>query len=147
MLAEQRIMNLTTYRKCFVICDNVRNSRRGKKLHVRDYPAAVVACAPSWNMYNEVFISTTGKVDTNSYKTVPHLESELMKLGPIGYKGYLCSNYVGACAEPHAARGILSSYPCVTLTDLVFSYAFRPRTKNVIRYCRNCVSVFNLQNL
>ena len=55
-------------------------------------------------------------------------------------------NAIGACAEPHAAKAVMESSTGVPIERLVFSYAYRPRTKTVIRYCRNCTDVFNVEN-
>ena len=140
-------MNLRTYRECFDICDNVRIKRAGKKVDVRDYPSAVSSCASSWDNYDLAAIQTSGKVVKTSYNKVPELESVLtIKLGTIGTNQGLCKNYIGACAEPHAAREVIKEKPNVKVNDLVFSYAYRPRTKSVVRYCKNCLEVFNVQN-
>ena len=91
---------------------------------------------------------TSGKVDSNSYAQTPKLESALRTLGAIGGKRdeNICKNYIGGCAEPHAARTVMKENNIATVNGLVFSYAYRPRTKMVIRYCRNCTDVFNIQN-
>lgn len=148
MRNEQRLMNLRTYRECFDICDDVRMKRAGKKIDVHDYPAAVASCASSWDTNDLAAVQTSGKVVKTSYKKVPELESVLTtKLGSIGTNQGLCKNYIGACAEPHAAREVIKDNPNAKVDDLVFSYAYRPRTKSVIRYCKNCLEVFNVQNL
>ena len=147
MRNEHRSMNLMTYRKCFDICDNVRIKRSGKKMDVYDYPSAVASCASSWENYDLASTQTSGKVVKTSYNKVPELESVLtIKLGTIGTNQGLCKNYIGACAEPHVAREVIKNNPYVKVNDLVFSYAYRPRTKSVIQYCKNCLEVFNVQN-
>jgi len=140
-------MNNEAYRKCFEICDNGREKRVGKKIDVHDYPAAVVACTSAWHLWDKAIKATSGKVVSNSYHKTPDLEKALVdNLGKVGSKRAECNNYIGACAEPHAAREVMKDIPGVTVDVLVFSYAFRPRTKTVIRYCRNCTDVFNVQN-
>ena len=141
-------MNLATYRKCDEIRQEVLTARNGKKVRKQDYPAAVVSCADSWANFQNAIAETSGKVDSNSYAQTPKLESALRTLGAIGGKRdeNICKNYIGGCAEPHAARTVMKENNIATVNGLVFSYAYRPRTKMVIRYCRNCTDVFNIQN-
>lgn len=146
MRPEQREMNNETYRVCFDICDMVNEKRKKGKVDVHDYPAAVVACAVSWNRYRCSIINTSGKVVKTSFHKTPSLEAALKALGTIGSKRNGCNNYIGACAEPHAARSVLETSPGSAVKNLVFSYAYRPRTKMMIRYCGNCTKVFNVQN-
>ena len=147
MRREQRVMNNNTYHACFDICDEVKWRRIGKEIRKRDYPAAIVSCADSWDHFNGAAIERSGKVDGRSYQKTPSLEAALSALGDIGGKRSVCKNYIGACAEPHAARSVMVCNPTVIIDDLVFSFAYRPRTKSVIRYCRNCTDTFNVQNL
>ena len=139
-------MNTETYRRCFVICKEVKKAREGKKIRWRDYPPAIVSCADSWVNYRFSIMERSGKVDNRSYRRTPDLERALRVLGDIGGLRAECKNRIGACAEPHAARTVMINNPGVFVPDLVFSYAYRPRTKTVIRYCRNCSDVFNVQN-
>lgn len=148
MNKELRKMNLATYRKCDEIRQGVLTARKGRKVRKQDYPAAVVTCADSWGNYQNAIADTSGKVDSNSYAQTPELESALKTLGEIGGKRdeNICKNYIGVCAEPHAARSVMKDNNSATVNSLVFSYAYRPRTKMVIRYCRNCTDVFKVQN-
>lgn len=57
-----------------------------------------------------------------------------------------CKNYIGACADPHAARTVMIHSAVNDVKDLAFSYAYRPRTKSVLRYCRNCTDIFDVVN-
>lgn len=139
-------MNNGTYRRCFEICDEVKEARAGKVIRKRDCPAAIVMCADSWVAPTSYAIEKSGKVDNSSYQHTPNLEDALKTLGDIGKKRDECKNYIGACAEPHSARTVLRNSQNIEVNDLVFSYAYRPRTKSVIRYCRNCTDVFNVQN-
>ena len=146
MRHEQRIMNIKTYRVCFDICDMVNEKRKKGKAEVHDFPAAAVACAVSWDKYCCSIINTSGKVVKTSFHKTPSLEASLNALGTIGSKRNGCNNYIGACAEPHAARSVLEVNPGIAVKNLVFSYTYRPRTKTMIRYCGNCTKVFNVQN-
>lgn len=146
MRQEQIAMNNDTYRKCFDICQEVKIARDRKEIRIRDYPAAIVSCADAWANFNNAETERSRKVVCNSYNMTPKLETTLRVLGDIGGKRSVCKNYIGACAEPHAARAVMMKNPAVEIDDLVFSYAYRPRTKTVLRYCRNCVDVFNIQN-
>lgn len=146
MRPEQRAMNNATYRECFEVCDEVKEARAVKKIRLRDYPAAIVMCADSWDNPTASAIERSGKVVRTSYKETPELEAALSGLGNIGGKRDECKNYIGACAEPHSARTVMRARPETEVDELAFSYAYRPRTKTVIRYCRNCTDVFNVEN-
>lgn len=143
---EHRIMNIRVYHECFDICNKLKTSSPRQRLRQRDYPAAVVACSDSWCNVNNYSIAQCGKVDSNTYRDVPALETSLANLGCIGSIRSQCKNRIGSCAEPHAAKAVMLLNSKVKVNDLVFSYAYRPRTKSVIRYCRNCTGVFNVSN-
>lgn len=146
MNREKRIMNIETYRKCFDICDEVKAARLGKEIRMRDYPAAIVSCADSWQNYMDCVTESSGKANALSYKKTPVLESALLTLGDIGKQRTGCKNYIGACAEPHAARTVMTNCNVNNVKDLAFSYAYRPRTKMVLRYCKNCTDIFDVVN-
>lgn len=146
MRPQQRAMNNKTYRKCFDVCDEVKKARAGQKIRLRDYPAAIVMCADDWENPTVTAIERSGKVVRVSYQDTPLLEQALGNLGTIGGKRNECNNYIGACAEPHSAKTVMMEHPVPNVEDLAFSYAYRPRTKSVLRYCRNCTEVFNVQN-
>lgn len=146
MRPEQRSMNNATYRECFEICSAVKEARTDKAIRLRDYPAAIVMCADAWENPTVNAIERSGKVVVTSYHDTPDLEEALNTLGTIGGKRDECSNYIGACAEPHSARTVMKAISVNDVGDLAFCYAYRPRTKNVIRYCKNCTDVFNVQN-
>lgn len=139
-------MNNSTFRECNNVRNEVIQARAGKIIRLRDYPAAIVSCADSWNNSGNALTGRSGKVERITYQNTPSLENALSNLGIIGGKRNECKNYIGACAEPHAAKQVMESNAGVLVNDLVFSYAYRPRTKTVLRYCRNCTDVFNVQN-
>ena len=146
MKDEKRIMNNRTYQECFTICDEVRTARANKEIRMRDYPAAIVSCADSWQNYMDYVTESSGKANALSYRKTPVLESALLTLGDIGKQRSGCKNYIGACAEPHAARTVMMTASVPDVKNLAFSYAYRPRTKTVLRYCRNCVDIFDVVN-
>lgn len=146
MKAEKRMMNIVTYHRCFEICEEVRKTRAGKEIRLRDYPAAIVTCAESWKNYMNCAMESSGKANDLSYRKTPVLEAALRTLGDIGKQRVCCKNYIGACAEPHAARTVMTESNVKDVKDLAFSYAYRPRTKSVIRYCRNCTDIFDVVN-
>ena len=114
---------------------------------VKGAPAAIVSCASSLADYRSAKVACSATVRVNSYELTPKLESALRtKLGEIGTKRKGCKNYIGACAEPHAARQVLIDKPEAAINDLVFGLAYRPRTKNKVPYCKNCEDVFNVRN-
>ena len=146
MRREKRKLNIETYRRCFDTCDEVRAAHAGKKIRMRDYPAAIVSCADSWQNYMSFATEKSGKANDLSYRKTPVLEAALKTLGTIGKQRAECKNCIGACAEPHAARTVMIHSAVNDVKDLAFSYAYRPRTKMVIRYCRNCTDIFDVIN-
>lgn len=146
MKDEKKNMNNLTYHECFNICEEVRTARANKEIRMRDYPAAIVSCADSWQNYMDCVTESSGKANALSYKKTPVLESALLTLGDIGKQRAGCKNYIGACAEPHAARTVMMSANVLDIKDLAFSYAYRPRTKMVLRYCKNCTDIFDVVN-
>ena len=146
MKDEKKNMNDLTYYECFNICEEVRTARANKEIRMRDYPAAIVSCADSWQNYMDCVTESSGKANALSYKKTPVLESALLTLGDIGKQRAGCKNYIGACAEPHAARTVMMSANVLDIKELAFSYAYRPRTKTVLRYCKNCTDIFDVVN-
>ena len=63
MRPEQRQMNNSTFRECNNVRNEVIQSRAGKKIKLRDYPAAIVSCANSWNNAGNALTGRSGKVD------------------------------------------------------------------------------------
>ena len=121
-------MNNSTFRECNNVRNEVVQARVSKKIRFRDYPAAIVSCANSWINACNALIGRSGKVIRTSYQYTPALEGALSSLGAIGGKRDECKNYIGACAEPHAAKRVMEINAGATIKDLVFSYAYRPRT-------------------
>ncbi|MFV8271263.1 hypothetical protein ACNQGP_15190 [Flavobacterium sp. GT2N3] len=68
------------------------------------------------------------------------LEKELVKIAPLGKKGL--DNYVGCCCEVRASNKIILLRPSVSIGDITFTRAIRPRTGQTIRRCQNCKQVF-----
>lgn len=59
-----------------------------------------------------------------------------------------CQNAVGHCAENYAASKVLKQvgvYQATLppLSDIHFSYAFRPRIWKKVEWCKNCVTMFS----
>lgn len=129
-------------------CDNIRKEvvrireKTGVNNGIYDYPAVAVVAADS-----RLSFSGRGRSDkvysSKEYHETPKLEKKMKSLGIIGKKRTVCDNVLGACAEPHAARKVLSHFgPHMNLSQLVFSKALRPRTMEVIEYCQNCKDTF-----
>lgn len=121
--------------KCHNICQRVKNSKQGNNIY--DYPAAVVGCHAKCHPI--LYIDTTKS--RKDYTQTPTLHRALLAIGKIGEKRY--GNRIGACAEPKTAYDVISDVHC-NLRCLKFSKAIRPRTMQVIPYCRNCKDVFRI---
>lgn len=121
--------------KCNLICKAVKKSKTSLKIN--DYPA--VAVGGYRNNNNRLFVETTKS--RKDYARTPNLEQALNGIGGIGT--IQNGNVIGGCAEPKAAFEVIINHQC-NIADLRFSTAIRPRTKSKVKYCANCVKVFNL---
>ena len=75
------------------------------------------------------------------------LRSEIEALGSIGERRNdgSCHNTLGQCAEQHAASTLQNrKYSSTPPAHLQFSKAMRPRTMEIVEYCKNCKDIFNL---
>ena len=127
---------------CKDICKEViRNRRTDVSNGVRDYPGAAVVAADRQLSFSERGRSC--KPQYKEYIGTPVLENKLKSLGGIGKVRVGCKNVIGACAEPHAARRVLNHFGNrISLNQVVFSTALRPRTMEKVDYCQNCKDTF-----
>lgn len=121
--------------KCQYICQKVKNSKQKNRIH--DYPSVVVGCHAKCHPI--LHIDTTNS--RKDYTQTPTLHKALLAIGEIGKMRY--KNRIGLCAEPKTAYDVISDVHC-NLRCLRFSKAIRPRTMQVIPYCRNCKDVFGI---
>jgi hypothetical protein len=70
------------------------------------------------------------------------------KIGGVRNKSSIpgCENYVGCCAEQHAANALVITCPAIgkKYENINFSNARRARTLEIIKPCKNCKMLFNL---
>lgn len=144
-------MNRYAKRECTK--ENTKFKRRIRK----DRNKVIVACSFPEDRHCSTGLS--GCATEVNY--VPSMRKALSVLGTIGQlpTSNHCGNYIGACAEPHAANKVLLDRRSRRgpIDDLIFSKAYRIRTKskvlrdgsktsrrNVKRvpYCDNCTTVF-----
>ena len=124
------------YEKCEDIRGRVKESK--KKVTIYEYPAVAVGCHTG---YHFLYINTThSKPD---YRQTPILQAALQSIGPIGKTRRECKNTIGGCAEPKAVHYALIQGG-FNVKKLYFTQAYRPRTGEPIKYCKNCKDVFNL---
>jgi len=128
---------------CEHICNahiqTVHNDRRNKTWYW-DYPAMAAICHDN-GCYNK----------RSSYSHYPKngeyhhvLEKKLQQLGNIGERSKMPGNrfIIGNCAEQHAANIYMKQCNENNLSNLYFSKAMRPRTKQIFEYCDNCKDTF-----
>jgi len=122
------------------ICDDIRRHVKQSKIKptIYDYPAVVVGC---YSNYYKLYVNTTHS--RPDYSQTPVLKSVLKKLGTIGQKRNNCDNIIGACAEPKAVHYALLDQH-FNMNYIHFTKAFRPRTGEVIKYCKNCKDAFGI---
>ena len=138
-------VNLTStlHTWCKNICQEVMINRKKTGINngVRDYPGAAVIAADNSLAYSGRGRSC--KPQHGEYGSTRKLENKLKSLGRIGEVRRESKNPIGACAEPHAARKVLTHFgDKMSLNQLVFSKALRPRTMETVEYCRNCKDTF-----
>lgn len=148
-----RNLDPTTRGYCDQICKNHENQkkrcvtlhRKGYKdtnrTELYDLPAAAVTCS---NGRYRVCDYSRG---VNEKHVREPLKSAIKALGTIG--GHRldgkCGNVLGRCAEQHAASTLQNQHHSTTdPKNLRFSKALRPRTMEVVDYCKNCKEIFNL---
>lgn len=106
-----------------------------------DLPAAAVTC--SNGSYKVSDYSRGVRAD----HVKEPLRSEIEALGSIGERRNdgSCHNTLGQCAEQHAASTLQNrKYSSTPPAHLQFSKAMRPRTMEIVEYCKNCKDIFNL---
>ena len=83
----------------------------------------------------------------NDYSKFTLLHQKLRRIGRIGVKGLKDkngrSNRVGKCAEVKSAYNLKLKSKISNLLDIEFTNAYRPRTKQLISKCTNCVATFD----
>ena len=132
------ITNRSPFQKIFYNASDKSKPKRKKAYW--DYPAAVSVCclAAGRNIYE----GFSQRAYDNSYPN-SILRTQLTKLGKIGEKVGSKGYRLGHCAEPHAARELLKKEnSCKDLSDINFSVAMRPRTRQILLPCENCKKVF-----
>ena len=122
--------------KCADIRRKVKETKCRPDIH--DYPSVIVGC---YTNYDRLYIDTTHSKP--QYIQAPLLHKALSELGPIGSRKGLCDFIIGACAEPKAAFFAMTEEKC-NLTQLQYTTAFRPRTGEKKKYCKNCKKVFSI---
>ncbi len=135
------------------ICEVVHRLRRDfpnfrNKKGDYDYPAVVAECCiNNYPNQTKVFYSRSHKLRNKNYYTDSRLLSKMTDIGGLGKAGDFKQKWkIGNCAEQRAAELLLRENKSCQLSDISFSTPIRPRTLEVIPYCRNCSSLFNCKN-
>lgn len=130
-------------RKAEAKASSITSERKKGKLQNRilDLPAAAVTCS------NGSHKASDYSRDMFAAHVEQPLRSEIEKLGRIGErrKDGSCNNTLGRCAEQHAASTLQNrKYSTTPPVRLQFSKAMRPRTMEIVEYCKNCKDIFKL---
>ena len=148
-----RRLDLTTTAYCEQICrDHEKQKKKHVLLHRKGYedsfrteyydlPAAAVTCC------NGHYKASDYSRGVNASHIKDPLRSEIERLGRIGErrKDGSCLNILGRCAEQHAASTLQNRKHSTTLpASLQLSKTMRPRTMEIVEYCKNCKDIFIL---
>ena len=138
---------------CKQICQNHEKQKKKQvRLHRNGYinsfrtkyydlPAAAVTCC------NGHYKASDYSRGVNASHIKDPLRSEIERLGRIGErrKDGSCLNILGRCAEQHAASTLQNRKHSTTLpASLQLSKTMRPRTMEIVEYCKNCKDIFIL---
>lgn len=136
---EKEILNY-----CEHICNThkqVRRSNRKSGTWYWDYPAMAAICHDDSCFQKRASYSHYPRES----EFHPILKRQLVILGAVGKrcitrpgKRYI----IGNCAEQHAANIYMKQLNENNLSNLYFSKAMRPRTKQFFDYCDNCKDIF-----
>ena len=136
---EKELLNYCQH-ICHVHKQTVRQNKKTGTWYW-DYPAMAAICHD-----RECYVKRA------SYSHYPQkkefhrvLEKKLLTLGEIGKRSTRPgkrNNIIGNCAEQHAANIFMKPCDEDNLSNLYFSKAMRPRTKQIIDYCDNCKDIF-----
>jgi hypothetical protein len=99
----------------------------------KDHPAALIG---AWHS-SDYCTDTEGPVPI---PLAPVLETSLQTIAPLRSK--VNGNYIGCCCEVRSSNQILEPKRYLSITDISFTPAIRPRTMQIVPRCRNCVTVF-----
>lgn len=119
-------------------CRTVRKVKKEK----RHLSTVVSTCA----CYNDVTWDKSRAIDDGEY--CQGMISIFREIGGIGNISSIagCKNYVGCCAEQHAANAMVIRNPIIgnRYSDMHFSKARRARTLEIVKPCKNCKNLFSL---
>lgn len=110
----------------------VLRQNKKEKTWYWDYPMTAAIC------HNDACVVKRSSFSHYPKKEGWHLvlKTKLEEIGTIG------NNLVGNCAEQHAANNYMNQFNENDLSELFFSIARRPRTKEKVPYCANCKRTF-----
>ena len=149
---NRRLDSITTA-YCKQICKNHEKQKKKQVLLHRkryedsfrteyyDLPAAAVTC------FNGSYKVSDYSRGVRADHVKEPLRSEIEKLGRIGERRNdgSCHNTLGQCAEQHAASTLQNrKHSNTPPASLQFSKAMRPRTMEIVEYCKNCKDIFKL---
>lgn len=106
-----------------------------KEMKRKHYPSVIVAVYAHRSKF--AIVDKARKVERQYCNGIQNRINEIK----IKYPKGLCKNTLGICSEQHAADDYMVKYN-VPLDRLRFSLAMRPRTNELMSYCKNCKMIF-----
>ncbi len=104
-------------------------------------PACVSTCC--YRNLSDTATSVSGRPQVNEYRG--DFVNKFEQLGGLGQINGNCKNYIGNCAEQHAANQCSKKVTGTVCFDkFSFSKTRRPRTLEIIKACANCRYLFKI---
>ncbi len=134
-----------------VICSDVHKKRANGLGNIkdpqRDYPAVLAECCmTNYTIPLKTYYAASDDkpMDIRYFKS-PEMLNAMKAIGGVGNKSKLMVSWkIGNCAEQRAGELLLQDNPGYKISDIKLSTAIRPRTNEVIQYCKNCRHIFKI---
>lgn len=119
-------------------------AKRELKIKSKKFVTELVACTIGSRAPKAYCFGTSHRVVSSP---PPQLTKLLNGLGQIGKASALTGskNIIGKCAEVKAANGLLEWNRNLTVSDIEFTPAIRPRTLEKVARCPNCSTMFGVE--
>ena len=121
--------------------------RYARKLHNLDPEIRIVAGARFGENHKSCKTNIPYRTEKEIEKCFDkRIKTRLKKIGKLGESPQRGGHRLGNCAEQNACNEILKECPKISIKQIKYSLAYRPRTVEVCPYCLNCIEVLGVKN-